>query len=94
MRPSNQPRLAPNGGSSLKPAWFILLVPAVPAVVLCPPLLIIPILVLGIWLANKGFNHSNKRRFDQEHQRNMVEYHQRRAAREWCENWTNPGWRK
>jgi flagellar biosynthesis component FlhA len=93
VKPSGQPRLVPNGGSSLKPALFILAVPTVFAMVLCPPVGLVLALIGGLILFAKWDKRRERRRAASQHELEMQAYHQRRAAREACERWTNPGWR-
>ena len=93
MKPSGQPRLTPNGGSSLKPAWFLFAIPGVMAIALCPPLGFLLLFALGIVILVKWCNHRDVRMREIRHETRMAEYHERRRAREFCENWTNPGWR-
>lgn len=97
MRPSNQPRLAPNGGSSLKPAWFLLAIPAVMASTLVPPLGVTLLvgggILLVVKLGNRVGSKSRARVEAVQHRQRMDDYYRRREAQQWCDNWNNPGWR-
>jgi hypothetical protein len=97
VKPSNQPRLKPNGGSSLKPAWFVVAVPATFATVIFPPIGVVLLAILAAVGLSKLLGVRSVRKAERDHRRRMDAFYQsqedaRREAYYAQRTFVNPGW--
>jgi hypothetical protein len=97
VKPSGQPRLAPNGGTSLKPAWFVVAVPVVFATVIFPPLGIAGGVIAAVAILAKWSGRRAKLNAERAHRSRMTAFYQaqedaRREEYYAQRTFVNPGW--
>lgn len=98
MKPSGQARLAPNGGTSLKPVWFVVAVPVSIAMVVFPPLGVLVGLTIAAVLLSKILGHRQEHKAARSHRGRMDAFYQaqedaRREEYYAQRTFVNPGWR-
>jgi hypothetical protein len=78
---------------SLKPVAFVLAVPTVMAVAICPPIGVALVIFGGLGLAIWALIRRDQRKMLERHNAKMRRFYARAEERRTTEGWTNPGWR-